>query len=73
VLSYTNLVEQERLYKESGKKNISDLEFYSGFSNEEFVQCINLLQPQYLDSQCNLLGTVNINKELELAQSIYLV
>ena len=45
VLSYINLVEQERMYKESGMKDILDLEFYSGFSSEEIVQCFNLLQP----------------------------
>ena len=50
VLSYVNLVEQERLLKVSSKKGISDLEFYSGFNNEEFVQCFNFLQPQYIQS-----------------------
>jgi len=50
VLSYTNLVEQERLYKESSKKGVLDLEFYSGFSNEEFIQCFNFLQLQYIQS-----------------------
>ena len=37
VLSYVNLVEQERLLKLSGKKGMSDPEFYSGFNNEEFI------------------------------------
>ena len=50
VLSYVNLVEQERLLKVSGKKGMSDLEFYSGFNNEEFIQCFNFLQPQYIQS-----------------------
>ena len=34
----------------SGKKGMSDLEFYSGFNNEEFIQCFNFLQPQYIQS-----------------------
>ena len=50
VLSYVNLVKQERLLKVSGKKGILDLEFYSGFNNEEFVQCFNFLQPQHIQS-----------------------
>ena len=50
ILCYVNLVDQERLLKVSGKKGILDLEFYSGFSNEEFVLCFNFLQPQHIQS-----------------------
>ena len=50
VLSYVNLVEQERLLKVSDKKGMSDLEFYSGFNNEEFIHCFSFLQPQYIQS-----------------------
>ena len=50
VLSYVNLVEQERLLKVSGKKAILGIEFYNGFNNEEFVQYFKILQPQYTQS-----------------------
>jgi len=51
ILSYENLVKQEKLFNKASKKGILHLENYNRFNNEVIQQCLNFLQPKHIQSK----------------------